>query len=684
MKEKYFNFIFISLIFVILFASIFNSFTRYEYDLGILKFLKYSRDFTMKEKEWINKHQALEYLTDNNYPPYINQILISESEGYLYNGVLADFINYLSLELGLNIYIKSLNEYYSNNSADIYDSLFNKSNNNNLLTNNIFNIKSVLVVKNNEKKIKSLYDLKGDNIAIFVYNNAKEHIKNKLKDYVNFIDVNDINEALNLLLNDKIMAIIADEPVLNHFIFKEKNNDISQKIKIIDQAIISDNMQLIVSENNPVLVNILNKGIFKLKRKNIIKNLEEKWFGFSVSSERDENVGKIVFVFILLLLFSILIFIMFYFWNDTLQIEVKNRTIELLIKSKELQTTFDSINELMVVINDKYQIENINKSFADFINRDRKSLIGSDCRDSIPIFNHPKYFTILNESLKDFDNKSKRYNYYNKIFEVTIYPIYYEKKSVNRVLFVLKDVTNELISEQHLIHSNKMEAIGKISAGVAHEIKNPLGLIRSYIYLLKNSTSGDDLEYISNIEKSAEKISDIINNLLEFSSINNNNNKKEWINIYKYILNIINIERKIFKDSNINYVINGDLKLNCLVNKGNLEHILINLISNSVDAMPEGGNLIINFELSYNNFLLIKVEDNGKGIPAEYLDDIFNPFFTTKKTGNGTGLGLYIVYDQIKKLGGEISVKSQVNKGTIFNIHIPTYNTDQLVIVKSK
>lgn len=244
-------------------------------------------------------------------------------------------------------------------------------------------------------------------------------------------------------------------------------------------------------------------------------------------------------------------------------------------------------------------------------------------------------------------------------------------KNIRNVLIMVKDVTKLRISEQQLLQDNKMRAIGQLAAGVAHEIRNPLGLIRTYCYILKNNPNNEENKIkkaIRVIENSVERGSKIVDNLLNFSRISSNDCEK--INIRGFIVDIFLLQQKVLEKNNIAREIFCDEGLVRCVNQESLKHILVNLISNAIDAMPNGG--IIKMECKEKkNKLSITFIDNGIGIKEQNLEKIFNPFFTTKMPGRGTGLGLYIVYNEVLKYGGTINVTSKLGEGTSFYIMLP-------------
>lgn len=222
--------------------------------------------------------------------------------------------------------------------------------------------------------------------------------------------------------------------------------------------------------------------------------------------------------------------------------------------------------------------------------------------------------------------------------------------------------------EIQLVRDSKMAAIGQLASGVAHEIRNPLGIIRNYCYLLKDDVTQDEkVEYIKEIETNVDRASNIVSNLLNFGKLTGDLiyevNLKEFINI------LIDREKSSILNKNINVVVNCSNMALC-INVEVFNHIITNLLSNAVDAVEHNGDIIIDC-LIKDEYLNIDMKDNGVGIKTDDITNIFNPFFTTKPVGEGTGLGLYIVYNLVSKQNGEINVESNENIGTCFHVKLP-------------
>ena len=170
------------------------------------------------------------------------------------------------------------------------------------------------------------------------------------------------------------------------------------------------------------------------------------------------------------------------------------------------------------------------------------------------------------------------------------------------------------------------------------------------------------------IEKAVERSGGIIDNLLQFSRVSNN----QWVavNLAEAIESVIQIEENQLKEKNIHVSVDCSRKIEITVILESLEVILINLIINAIEAMEQGGKIRITGEEA-DGLITITVSDTGEGIPEDICRNIFNPFFTTKENRNGCGLGLYLVYNEVAKLNGTISVNSIVGEGTMFTITLP-------------
>ncbi len=275
-------------------------------------------------------------------------------------------------------------------------------------------------------------------------------------------------------------------------------------------------------------------------------------------------------------------------------------------------------------------------------------------------------------------------------FEMNTVAITWEGRPAT--LNFLSDITEKKQAEKQMgelqsqfLQSQKMEAIGRLAGGVAHDFNNILTVIKGYCQLSLLDLGKDD-PVRGNVEailKSTERASDLTRQLLAFSRRQIMDMKVFDLNILLQDLNKM-LRRVIGEDIELVTVL-GDPLGNVRADPGQIEQVMLNLAVNARDAMPSGGKLYIetaNIELGETHarshvdivpghYVMLSVSDTGVGMPPEVKERIFEPFFTTKEKGKGTGLGLSTVYGIVKQSGGDILVHSELGKGTTFKIYLP-------------
>jgi len=230
------------------------------------------------------------------------------------------------------------------------------------------------------------------------------------------------------------------------------------------------------------------------------------------------------------------------------------------------------------------------------------------------------------------------------------------------------------LTRKQLVRSARMALTGQLAASMAHEINNvitpAIGNI-DLILLQQEALEPKLVERIGRVKKSLDKVSSMLRQLLDFSR--KQTEKKEKVNVKKLILNALNfLEYRIKKKAiKIQLAFSPDLP-EIYGDMDQLEQVFTNLIVNAIEAMDVKGILEITIQyLPEKDYLEISFKDNGRGIAPEDIDHIFEPFYTTKEAGKGTGLGLFVSYGIIEKHGGIIDVKSELEKGTTFTIRLP-------------
>jgi signal transduction histidine kinase len=226
-------------------------------------------------------------------------------------------------------------------------------------------------------------------------------------------------------------------------------------------------------------------------------------------------------------------------------------------------------------------------------------------------------------------------------------------------------------------YTNKMASIGRLAAGVAHEVNNPLAIINEKAGLAKDIIALENtfpqrekfLNLINSIQSSVERCSTITHRLLGFAK--RLDIQIERINLEELIREVLGFLEKEANYRNITINVNAsDGFVSVESDRGQLQQVFLNLINNAIEELEKGGMVDIGIQRQEDGFVAVTITDNGRGIPEENLKQIFEPFFTTKKE-YGTGLGLSITYGIVEKLGGNIDVKSKAGVGTSFIVTLP-------------
>jgi two-component system NtrC family sensor kinase len=246
--------------------------------------------------------------------------------------------------------------------------------------------------------------------------------------------------------------------------------------------------------------------------------------------------------------------------------------------------------------------------------------------------------------------------------------------ALNRMLQELKK------REEQLIQSRKLAAIGNLTAGIAHELNNPLNNISLTTEALISEFDEWDkqtkLKMLQDIFSQVERASNTVANLLDFT--HRDQEKFEQVNLKKVLERTIRLISNELKLSTVRLEMDCDNNLPPIMgNQDNLQQVFLNLFLNALQAMPDGGTLAVRAYAEQESLKVI-VRDSGVGIPKEHINSIFDPFFTTKEIGKGTGLGLSVSYGIIRKHKGTISVESEVGRGTVFTIDLPCAGSTQI------
>lgn len=333
------------------------------------------------------------------------------------------------------------------------------------------------------------------------------------------------------------------------------------------------------------------------------------------------------------------------------------------------------------------RVFDVNLVGQNMLGYDRREVVGRLLRDLHPAEEAPAVESLLDamrshgHQTRDGLHLRRRTGSPLPVF-VSAGPIDYGDRHWLQLVYV--DLSERKHLEAQLVQSEKMAAIGQLAAGIAHELRNPLAIVMNALFDLRGAlgptTDSAVAEDLGICEEEIARAQAIIRNLLEFSR--ESGVEVERIDVNDIVTKTVRLLRKYVEQSGIAIHVDlGDIPA-CVANANAIRQVLLNLLTNAVQAMPEGGALHLRTVQADGGRIAVEVEDTGVGIPEERLPNIFDPFYTTKAPGQGTGLGLSVVHSVIHRYGGSIGVQSEPNVGTTFRIELPCPCHDELPVAR--
>ena len=360
---------------------------------------------------------------------------------------------------------------------------------------------------------------------------------------------------------------------------------------------------------------------------------------------------------------------------------VRMRHEELRESHNSLQALIDGIPHPIYTINDNWGLVAINKSKTDQLQTTQEALTNKICYQVFYDRTTPCEHCRAAKTLADKQAQNWLVNWYGddhlpREWEIDAYPIPTKQASSARAVIVWQDKTDERRLENSLMQAGKLAAIGQLAAGVAHEINNPLTAVNANAQMLKMVLHPEDENYeaVELISLAGERATKVVRGLLDFARQEHysfvpgdvNKSVQQALDLVHYQLKTANIQ--------VNQNLSDGLP-NVVASWEHLKSVWLNLLLNARDALQdeiEQRQLeLVTRCNEADQFVQVIVHDNGKGISEAEAAHIFEPFYTTKDPGKGTGLGLATCHRIVEQHGGEINVVSSPNKGTSFIVRLP-------------
>lgn len=336
------------------------------------------------------------------------------------------------------------------------------------------------------------------------------------------------------------------------------------------------------------------------------------------------------------------------------------------------EATFDVIADPVVVVDANFFVTRANKAFARACGLDVRDVISKKCHEVFAGCERPcSRCPLKKQDLQTNNAELEMFYKTKKQYVVSAFSLDFNKT------FVLhyRDITQQQQLQRQLVHNEKMAAIGRLAEGVAHEINNPLGAILAFTQIAERALDQkhpccDDLR---EIEMATFRCQKIVGDLLNFARQSPHCQKEETslTALVQKTLPVIRIQAKQVK-ADVQLHLDQNLPM-IFADAGRLEQVLLNLVTNAAHSMSEKGGVltISTFVEPATGNPCLQVKDTGVGMSQEVLNRIFEPYFTTRQQGEGSGLGLSISHNIVQEHGGRIEVESQEGAGTTMTVVLP-------------
>lgn len=616
-----------------------------------------------------------EYLTitiagDDSFPPfeYVD-------EKGIYKGFNIDIMRAVSIEKGIDIEIIPMPWYQAIEALNdgkidaIQGMKFSKSRD----MHYDFSIPYIetpnsIFVRNDNKYIHDIDDLKGKKVAIQKNDISKYLLSNR--NIESLVEVNNQEEALIKLINKEIDAYVGNKLTGAYYIQKK---GFEEYVKTVGENLLVENYCVVTLEGNEEIISIFNDGIKKIINNGTYDKIYKKWFGeyFYDDSKILKNILIALTIVFLLVVFITMLTVS---WNRKLKKKVEESTMELKKENILKEKILDSIFSYILVVDRDKKILLMNDKAKKLIN-DKKHSLYFDNTILAKIIDNNDINEVIHKGV-EIKNKEVVSSIDNfSTYQYNFSPIPIDNNNFGAVISI-KDITEEKTLRERLIATDKLKTLGRLAATVAHEIKNPLTAIKTYVDLLRIKINNEEFreKLLEDVPKEIERLDKFVNNLLNYSR--HKKEEKTKLNVKEVVMNTLNFLKREIKKHNIEMSCEIEEDALILASEDQIKHILMNLLLNAIDAVKDNEAPIIKVYSSINNqYIKLIIEDNGKGIDEKKLGKVFEPYYTTKK--EGVGLGLSITQQMVKKNGGEISVKSELGIGTKFIITLSLFEKEK-------
>lgn len=601
---------------------------------------------------------------DNNYAPYE---FIDEDGNY--RGFNVDIMNALSAQLGVDFVLVPMHwndavQALDGAEVDVVQGMnISKEREKRYIFSSPTVINTIAIfVSSRETQIQSLQDLQGKKVAVQRGDIGMELILSDAK--VNVVALDDQEDCVALLGRGEVDVFLGDRQAGLSYV---RQLNLESKIKIVGTPLKMSGYAIAVRGTNEELAQLIEQGLEAIKLNGTYDKIYEKWFGvqFQDNSAVWKRTAAVAAVFLAV---AVSVILAIYIWNRTLVRQVRLRTEELDKSNSKRKAVLESVLDPILAFDRQGSVIMANGAARQLMRRGGLNglpvvELGQDEPLDGSVVKAVLSGKAYNTQLEMEEDGKRRY------FDCNVSPIYGAGRViVEGSILTLHDHTELLLLRDALYRSDKLSALGRMAAGVAHELRNPLTAIKTYVDLIETKIDNPVFrkKLVEVVPGEIDRMNGIINTLLDYASAKPKLVKRfALVPLLEQISDLYQIS---LNRRRIRLSIQVGQELELTADAQQIKQVLINILMNSIEAIETDGEISIEADRA-GKWVFIRIRDSGCGISREALDHIFEPFYTSKSGGHG--FGLLIVHNLVQENGGRISYESTQGRGTLVTLQFP-------------
>lgn len=628
----------------------------------------------------LSETRILKVAGDSNFPPY--EYL---DENGNYTGFNVDIMRAVALQAGVELQFYPMNwheacEKLKLGEVDVIEGMKitkDRERYYDFSREYLENSQSIFVAINNEK-IDSFQSLSGSKVAVQQGDVVLTDLR-RLSG-INIFLCKDQQHAMQRLLNLEVDAYIGNTLA---GVFLMNQMGARNKIKMAGETLNPTKYAMAVKKEDTETLHLLDKSLSEIKRNGTYDKIYRKWFG-QPTQLPSWYIRRFLIGAAFTGLCALIVLLIFYRWNYLLKKEVDRQT-------RHIQEANENLIQKNILIQEErdFRSKILNEIFSGIVTINQKGYITFANQQAHCIFRmenhsliHQQYYDTPIQSLLGIHALPNKYQEKELCIENEKIILSYKTsllRSIDpaqeEIILTFRDVTEERWMQENIKTKDKLQSLGNLISGIAHEIRNPLTAIKTYAELIPKKFDNPKFRAMvsKDIPQEIDRLNTLINDLLEYSRPRKP--FKENLSLLDAINGVIQLLHNKLEKENILIENNVPQNVHIYMDKNHLRQVLINILLNALESIDKDEKKIILDLRETAQHVLLSIRDNGCGIDQESFHKIYNPFYTTKPTG--TGLGLFVCYQLLAENEAEIMVHSMKNEGTTFTIQFKKPEEDQ-------